>query len=93
VVLWCLKSSKATLLKEAEVETPNILSLKYCVFTGILVKFVFKVNMITKPNIHYAIIMLLCGILAVGCLKRKEYSTTPQITYKGFQLFQNVAGS
>jgi hypothetical protein len=63
------------------------------VFTGILAKFVFTVTMIIKPNIRYAIIMLLIGILAVGCLKRKEYSTTPQITYNSFQLFQNVAGN
>lgn len=49
--------------------------------------------MVKKSNIRYAIIMLLFGILAVGCLKRKEYPITPQITYKGFQLFQNVAGN
>jgi hypothetical protein len=63
------------------------------VFTGILVKFVFTVVMIKGPNIQYAILIPLLAVLAMGCLDRKEYPITPQITYSGFQLFQNVAGN
>lgn len=37
--------------------------------------------------------MLVLCTLSFGCLDRQEYPSTPQITYSGIQLFQNVAGN